>query len=747
MNEGMIFQRVSSLSNKGIDKDQFFEAIGKHEFVILYDFNKKCSFFGLGSNSVKEKSEIIKRSIAGIDFDAAEAIYEDKKDFNILSCYRKTQKFEKPFLHEIFDSVIDGDFLAIVFMPVEANEIRTLKTYIEEGLNQRVVSETHSVFKNISNKRINATVHREVFDQSEEAIFLSDALESMNNAILINGLIYKIFFLFPKESEKLESYLKSKFLILNMDKITGATINDAVSYINKLRGFAFGTEYAKNFLNFYGSIGMKYDIQTIIPVSNFKISLGMLMKNGIIETDYNIGIEPSAMNLGFLISGLPGSGKTTEAMAIIDGVSKNDASKSTKIAIMAPTDEWESFACDHEMNIVKLYKDKVPINFFRCPPKIEREVFYENLAMLISSASNSGPYRNPMEKCMLNAFRKIFANENEPDPVKVYDEIENSIVKFHAKKTNVGIKYTKHGENIKSALENLRSILNRPEYSARYGIKIEELLDSGILFDLSEVSNATKPYLYALILNQIYATAARFDVHGDDELRLLICIEEAQTIFNKRNSAALQDLSQRIQEFRKQGIGLLLLTHNVTDIEPNIRRLCQLKLYLKQAPDTAEEASKDLVFTFAKAEEVALKLKLLESRIGALSYVFKNGAEKITQDTVFIKTKDYRNQETENFENPINRYIKDRRLVAPKKIKSRINIELRYENANKFSFDIAYVRFRYLGEEIAVHELKGGEIFQDLFAGKDYVIQILDRKERIIEEFGVLANPEIKISL
>jgi len=50
--------------------------------------------------------------------------------------------------------------------------------------------------------------------------------------------------------------------------------------------------------------------------------------------------------------------------------------------------------------------------------------------MILSSAANAGPYQNPMEKCMLNAFRRIYCKDKEPDPTIVYDEIEKAIASF-----------------------------------------------------------------------------------------------------------------------------------------------------------------------------------------------------------------------------------------------------------------------------------------------------------------------------
>jgi hypothetical protein len=175
------------------------------------------------------------------------------------------------------------------------------------------------------------------------------------------------------------------------------------------------------------------------------------------------------------------------------------------------------------------------------------------LAIILSSAAGAGPYKRPMEKCMLNAFRIVYRDTSNPDPIEVYEQIEESIIRLHGKRTNAGVKYTKHGENIKAALESLRIILNNPNYSTKNSIKFEELLTGGAVFDMSAASTATRSFLYALILNQLYAITSSFDTKGDEELRMLICIEEAQIIFKEETSPAVEDLKQRIQDFRKRG--------------------------------------------------------------------------------------------------------------------------------------------------------------------------------------------------
>ena len=508
--------------------------------------------------------------------------------------------------------------------------------------------------------------------------------------------------------------------------------------MSKKQSIPFGIDHSKEFVNFYGSHITNHVLLTPMPIEEFGVDIGNFVKDGALETDFSLRIEPTVLNLGFIITGLPGSGKTREVMSILDSLVRDGNCKKPAVFVVTPTNEWKEFASSHNMFLIKMYEDDTPINFFRCPETIEKEKFYGNLAMILSSAANAGPYRNPMEKCILNAFRRVYRENKKPDPVGAYREIEESIVTYHGKRIGNTIKYTKHGENIKSALENLRGIISRQQYCVEDGIRIEDMTKNGVIFDVSCASTNARKQLYALVLNQIYSLAAKFDSNGDNDLRLVICLEEAHTIFGDPDSPAVEDIKQRIQDFRKQGIGLILLTHNVTDIDVGIRRLCQLKLYLKQAADTAVMASKDLIFAYVDQDEVVLKLKTLDSRIGAFSYVSKKGIEKKQQDTVFVKTKTYDCRSTPDSYNPITDYLNEYKLCAAKQIRCKMTLKpIDYQKLKSNELkDFYYIRLSYLGEEVLTAEFNRLESLEPyLLENKEYKIDILNKKNRILKEY------------
>jgi hypothetical protein len=744
------FYKFSTIPAKGIDKDSIFAIIGPQIFVVVYDALNSNTLIGIKTNPQKDRVNEIERIVPGVKFELVNNTPLDvPQKLEVLSFYKRPKESGDHTLSDFFELAHSG-FLAVVFIPVVSKALEDAKDFIEKTLSRRSVKETYSSFKSALASRVSVASHMDIFIGSEETMLLSDTLESINNTLLNNGTVYKTFFIIPQNFNEIQEFVNSRFLILSASKCA-EPFDELISKLDKTKSLPFGMDHLKYLLEPYGASRLSYTIPTTAPSTKAGIEIGTFMKSGVSKTNLIVRIAPSTLNLGFMITGLPGTGKTTEAMAIIDELLKGEFTGSRlKVIIITPTDEWNSFAVSHGMYLLKLYDDRVPFNFFRRPRCIDSARFYENLAMVLSSASNAGPYQNPMEKCMLNAFRKIYTNEDEPDPTVVYDAIENSIIDLHAKRTNTGVKYTKHGENIRSALENLRGILARPEFSTSKGVKFEDLIHTGAVFNISNASGTTRAYLYALILNQAYAITSSFDTNGDDELRLLICLEEAQTMFGDKDSAAVQDIKQRIQDFRRQGIGLMLLTHNVSDIDSGIRRLCQSKLYLKQASDMAAIASKDIIFTFAAEDEIPLKLKLLDSRTGAFSYITKEGKEKMTQDTIFVRTKEYSNTNTQMGEDLLGKLMERNALKLPEEIDAIINIgtvgiDLK---TSKPIMPVHAIRFKYLGEIIAEHAIEPGRyITERLVAGKNYKLQLIDWKGRLLKEVSVTAKNRINLSI
>ncbi|MGC8496003.1 MAG: hypothetical protein ACP5MX_02240 [Candidatus Micrarchaeia archaeon] len=729
----MEFYELEEMPRGVFNKRALFTAFSGSCFFLEYRIENRKTYLCAQEGSA-EKVSILEGLSGGIKFTRINDLRAHAGSVKILSCYADMSKSEK--FSDFFSLPIHSGFISIAFMPLSLAEISRAKSFIEHQLSSKKIRESSQ--EHFFAGRALSTVQKENFIGSEEQALLANSLNALNSAMLSGESIYKFFIIIPADNEIIEDYLKSSVLVLFERKFNFFDYSKCLSLLH-LNSLPFPSSVLSQFVGFYGASRTMYPIATPSVKSSEGINIGYYLSNGIGETGMPVKVDPSSLNLGFIITGLPGSGKTREAMSIIDQLLL--AGKRPKIAVISPTDEWSKFGQSRNMNVIRLYKDNVPINFFRKPSCISKEKFYENLATVLASSLAAGPYENPAEKCMLNAFKRIYAEEHNPDPIEVYNQIENSIANLHAKKTATGTKYTKHGENIKSALENLRIILSRPEYASANGINIEDLLEKGIIFDISSASSSTRPYLYALLLNMLYGVASCFDTNGDSEIRLVICLEEAQIIFNNGAGGAVEDLGSKIQDFRKQGVGLLLLAHNVTDIDSNIRRLCQLKLYMKQAADIAPIAMRDLILPGAGEDVAITKLKVLESMTGAFNGISKNGSKKAQNETVFIRTNYC--EIPKEFDESLSSCSVPRGTVD-----GYVNASFKIEFNEEIARAAHFARVVFLGEPIfesLISELLDKRI--KLIIGKRYTMQILDGKKRILKEQDFMGSDSVELHI
>lgn len=619
------------------DAALFMEAVLCKQFILYHDLKESKTFFITDEGGVDLR---LSSALPGLKFSKVNE--EMKIEYPQLLIFSIISEKEEPIknLYDILSGVEAK--LCVSFVKTNINYVKLVKDRVERRLSRKGTRLTKSLgSKSLSSLSTNS-MQLELYYDSDERKALSTMLNMVNESMLANGSAYKISILIDDPSNKLKEYLKSKVLILEEIKLPSCSLSELYHRLPIIDAIPFSYFQASKLLSFSKKANRAYPIETQShDNSNNKIKLGRFLNKSIAETSNLVSIDSSTLNLGTIITGLPGTGKTLSAMLILSQL-KNEEPIKTGAIVISPTEEWSNFAKANDMNLVELYNSNIPINFFKCTSNINKEKFYENLAMLMSLSSGAGPYRNSMEKCLLSAFRKIYSETLCPDPVELYEQIEEAIIEQHGKRTNVGTRYTKHGENIRAGLQNLRLMLFKPEFASTEGINFGDLIKDGVIFDLSKVSNNMKQFFYALILNQVYSFTDAYDELGDRELRLVMVLEEAQLIFGQEEiSAATVDLRQRIQDFRKKGVGLILLAHSVTDISQSIRRLCQTKLYFRQSSDLIKYALADLGINDDKNYTASTRVRSLENRTCATVSLNLNGTEKIPFGPLFIKVNEY----------------------------------------------------------------------------------------------------------
>ena len=179
----------------------------------------------------------------------------------------------------------------------------------------------------------------------------------------------------------------------------------------------------------------------------------------------------------------------------------------------------------------------------------------------------------------------------------------------------------------------------------------------------------------------------------------------------------------------------MLLAHNINDVDLGIRRLCQTKLYMKQAPDSAYLAARELIFPGIETERIVEKLKLLDSHVGALTFVTRKGNEKVQEESVFIKT--------EAFQQPLDTFL-TKNDSNPKNL---VTTELNIIFGEGFDGSKSRIEFRFLDE--STHELipTKDSYKIDLILERKYLVYLINEKGRIVAETAIIGKPNLNIFL
>ena len=196
---------------------------------------------------------------------------------------------------------------------------------------------------------------------------------------------------------------------------------------------------------------------------------------------------------------------------------------------------------------------------------------------------------------------------------------------------------------------------------------------------------------------------------------------------NDIESAANQDLENRVQNFRKKGIGLFLITHNATDISPRIRRLLQFKMYFRQSADVAKYAANDLIFNEAEDIEIVKKMKVLGQRVCAVSYIGMEGSRKVPEASVFVEVPEVNEEE---FREELEMHESSSRLSDTRFI---------IKNKEGTAVQGANVQLLYLGERISesTSDKDGCAVFTGMLVHKRYELAVLGEKKKDTKRFSV----------
>jgi hypothetical protein len=673
-------------------------------FSILYDF-KKMRFLLVTVDFPDGLVESIAASITGLEFVKSEEridFEELKNSFRYdgvpfkqtatvhepFATHREdVKKFEKNLLADLPMAFRDSDcYMLVSFIPESRETINEVKRQWEEELSRLTPVSREGVslqsYEGIQHSHFS---ERTNYEESDVAMVAAEMLAMCNNALLRNDAVYRVSVIgWGEKAELLSQHLRGKYW----------GVYERVRRSNELRdcrpvagGEILSGEYASLLVDFAPEFARE---ETAVDISDVpreflskeeaSIELGEELLKGV-KKHRTLHLNKMSYNTNIIIVGQQRMGKTLLAKRIAN----HAASQGAGVLVFSPSSEWSSLARVRDDILVIRLAETVPFNLVRCPLGVRKEQFYQNLALLLANAMGAGPYTNPIRNVMLNSFTSLYARDREPDITDIYDGVHSSVVEFYSHEE--GKSFGKFGQNIRASLENLRQIMLKGQFRVKDGIRIEDCIRNGAVFDLSGCSELERALLYAFILAQVYSyILGNFDEKGDKELRLLIVLEEAHMVFRRQGregvnieATATADLERKLGMFGKRGVGMMLITHFADQLSEIVRRHAQTHFYFKQDSESLESALKDLKFNPSEEElwgGASAKLLSLPTGVAACRTVHIEKGQRVEVGPFFVKTfheEDEGLSEGE-IDSRVARYMRDNGISMPGNVKLKVRV-------------------------------------------------------------------------
>lgn len=626
-------------------------------FSIIYDFEKMKTYL----ITLRADDELIRTITAGmpglefgqvkpLDFEADMKkafrmnAFPLKRRASIKTAYEASKEYEhrrRAGFADLFPSLRNRKCrLLVSFIPKEREDLEGIKNRYERELSaiehHRGRSRPAFPFTSIYDQ-----TSRVDYKRTDEVQQAGEILEMCNNALLSNDSIYSVNLAgFGEESELLKKHISSK-MITSEEK---AKITKELSHaLPQGEGEILSGEYASSFIYFAPESAEENVVVDVAPLPESYLDeglhLGRELISGVGATGKEIYFDSLALNRHTLITGQQGAGKTTLAAMIASDCLK----KGIPAIVITPNKEWVRLGKSSD-RLLDVKVGSVPMNFVRCPEGVPADIFREQLATHIANGMNAGPYTNPLQRTLINAFRTLYKKGSEPSLADVYQAANTSIDELFGVHFKKAVRYDKYGQNLFSSLENIRELLENDNFQ-KDGVRIEDCFERGAVFDLSGISKMLRPLVYSFILCQAFSYAqSKFDEEGENELRLLIIMEEAHQTFRKESPESgkrnvTEELENELGSFRKHGVGLVLITHFADQLSEGIWRHAQNHFCFKQDIRGAKLAVEQLSFDVSDRQLMAAaQSKILKLSQGeACCLLTDSGTGRKTVGPFFVR--------------------------------------------------------------------------------------------------------------
>ena len=370
------------------------------------------------------------------------------------------------------------------------------------------------------------------------------------------------------------------------------TVNEA----SELFCLPVGTKYVANGLQIdYSEKDVKQFHKQIINSGDIEVGK---LKSSFGEN--TIGFSLKDLNRHMLIVGVPGMGKTTYSVGLLDTLWQKF--KLPFLVIEPAKSEYRAMLrVIPELQIFTFGKDDVspmPLNPF-VPPKGVKIRQYKSVLKTAFSAGVS--MAESLSKLFEETLDEVYSEFGWLDS----DTVESGGKVFNIrdfakcfKKTFERHGYVGEAKNVGTAgLLRLVSMTNL--FDNYYSVPVEDILSKPTVIELAAVQNkAEKSFLMALLLLSISAYIEN-NYLGDGTLRNIILIEEAHNLLaasdaneegGARPNAIAQELVKNmLAEKRAQGLGIVIADQSPEKVGADVIKLTNIKLGFNLAEKTDKE--------------------------------------------------------------------------------------------------------------------------------------------------------------
>lgn len=321
-------------------------------------------------------------------------------------------------------------------------------------------------------------------------------------------------------------------------------------------------------------------------INSSELSVGKLKSQ---ENNDIIGFSLNDLTKHMLVTGTPGSGKTTYLISLLDRLWKEhnipflviEPAKNEYRALIQSIPDIQIFTPG------KNFLSPLLLNPFVPPKNVRLETYKSTIKTAFEAAiSMSSPLDKIFEETINNCYSDFrwFDSYTTDNKGKIFN-IDDFIACFKYTFDQIG--YTGDAKNIgRAGLVRLNALTNLfDNYST---IPIEDLVKKPTIIELSAIENSDeKSLIIALILLSVLSYT-NYNYLGDGELKNLILLEEAHVLLDATSknsegeanpsSIAKELLKRMLAEIRAYGVSVVIADQSPRKVGADVVGLTDIKL-------------------------------------------------------------------------------------------------------------------------------------------------------------------------